>query len=58
LFAITDNDLQPGLSRAQLLASEQTGKQVWETSAPGGSLRLLPYIAIDEEQYSTYLDVK
>jgi DUF1680 family protein len=58
LFAITDNDLQPGLTRAQLLTSKQTGKQLWETSAPGGSLRLLPYVAIDEEQYSTYLDVK
>jgi len=58
LFAITDDDLQPTLTRAQLLASQQTGTQLWETSARGGTLRLLPYVAIDEEQYSTYLDVK
>ena len=57
LFAISNNDIQPALTRAVLLASRQTGKQLWETGVPGGSLRLLPYVAIDEEQYSTYLHV-
>jgi uncharacterized protein len=57
LFAITDNGIQPALTRAQLLASRQTGKQAWETGDPDRPLRLLPYVAIDDEQYATYLHV-
>jgi hypothetical protein len=55
LFAITNNSLQPAVTRTQLLAARQAGKQSWEVSAAPGPLRLLPYITIDEEQYSTYL---
>jgi DUF1680 family protein len=55
LFAIAVNGRQPSLTRNQLLNARQTGKQVWEVSAATGSQKLLPYVAIDEEQYTTYL---
>jgi DUF1680 family protein len=54
LFAIT-NGTAPTITRAQLLAAKQAGTQTWETTATSGRMKLLPYIAIDEEQYSTYL---
>jgi hypothetical protein len=57
LFAIGSNDLQPPLTRTQLLAAGQKGKQVWEAGGPASALKLLPYVSIDEEQYSTYLHV-
>ena len=58
LFAITNNDLQPALTRAQLLACQANRKASCGKRVPQpGSLRMLPYVAIDEEQYSTYLHV-
>ncbi len=57
LFAITKNGVQPSVTRTQLLAARQTGKQSWEAASSIGPVTLLPYIAIDEEQYSTYLHV-
>lgn len=58
LFAINNSD-QPALTRAQLLAARQTGKQRWEfsTDAIQRPMTLLPYVAIDDERYSTYLHV-
>lgn len=56
LFATFDG-AQPELSRAQLLGSKQSRGQTWETKVRGGTMRLLPYTSIDEEQYSTYLHV-
>jgi DUF1680 family protein len=53
----TFNGSQPALTRAQLLASTQSRRQLWETKVQGGTMQLLPYVAIDEEQYSTYLHV-
>jgi uncharacterized protein len=55
LFAITSNGSQPSPTTGQLLAARQSGGQAWEATLAGGSMRLLPYVAIDEEQYSTYL---
>ena len=57
LFAITNGSGQPSFTRTQLLAAKQTGKQVWEAGSAHGPMKLLPYVAIDEEQYSTYLHV-
>jgi hypothetical protein len=56
LFPII-NTSAPSMTRAQLMAATQTGKQEWQTTSAGGAVKLLPYIAIDEEQYSTYLRV-
>ena len=57
LFAIANDSGQPSLTRTQLLGARQTGKQVWEVGAARGPMKLLPYVAIDEERYSTYLHV-
>jgi uncharacterized protein len=57
LFAIINSSQQPPITRSQLLAVKQTGKQVWQAGAASDPVKLLPYVAIDEEQYSTYLHV-
>ena len=57
LFAISDDSEQLSLTRTQLLTAKQTGQQVWEASSARGPVKLLPYVAIDEEPYSTYLHV-
>jgi uncharacterized protein len=55
LFAITDN--QPSLTRADLQAAKRTDQRSWEIKTAGVPLKLLPFIEIGEEQYSTYLNV-
>jgi DUF1680 family protein len=57
LFAITRSGSQPSLTRSQLMAARQTENQVWEASAAPNLVKLLPYVAIDEDQYLTYLHV-
>jgi uncharacterized protein len=59
LFAITDarKDATPTLSRPQLLAAKRTGPQSWQAPADGGAMTFLPFTAIADEQYSTYLIV-
>jgi hypothetical protein len=56
LFAIT-NGQEAALTRSELLSATQKGKQVWEVGTQRDPLKLLPYIAIDDEEYSTYLRV-
>jgi len=55
LFPITDKEGQTSLTRTELLAARQTAKQVWHAGPAQGLVTLLPYVAIDEQQYSTYL---
>ena len=55
LFAITDE--QPPLTREQLLAAKKTGLQTWEVATGRGPMKLLPFTAIGDEQYSTYLQL-
>jgi DUF1680 family protein len=55
LFPVTNG--APGFTRAQLLAAKQTGKQGWQAISADGPMKLLPYVAIDDEQYTTYLHV-
>ena len=57
LFPITENGAQLSPTRAQLLAAKQTQPQLWETSVASGSVKFKPYVAIDNEEYSTYLRV-
>lgn len=56
LFAIT-NDSRISVTRSQLLSAKQIGMQSWKAASTRGPLRLLPYVAIREEQYVTYLNV-
>jgi uncharacterized protein len=55
LFAVTDDE--PTVSRAQLLAVRKTGPQSWEVATKNGPFKMLPFTAIGDEQYSTYLRV-
>ena len=55
LFAVTDS--QPAVTRAQLLAGKKTGSQSWQVETSGGPVKMLPFTAIGDEQYSTYLRV-
>ncbi len=57
LFALNHESGPPRATRSQLLAARQTGKQLWEAGAVHGSVKLLPFVAINDEPYSTYLDV-
>ena len=55
LFAITDGD--PKLTRAQLLAAKKNAEQSWQVETMSGTMRMLPFTAIGEEQYSMYVRV-
>jgi hypothetical protein len=55
LFAITD--AQPAVTRAQLLAAKKTGAQSWQVETAGGAVKMLPWVGIGEEEYSTYLQI-
>jgi DUF1680 family protein len=57
LFAITADGAPPRAARQQLLSATQTGKRVWDLPGTHGSMRFLPFVAIDQEPYSTYLQV-
>jgi uncharacterized protein len=55
LFAIAKS---PGvITRSQLLAAKNLASDRWQVETPKGSLLMLPFTAIAEEQYSTYLKV-
>jgi len=53
LFAITDP--QPSVTGAQLLAAKNIGTQTWQIETAGGPLKMLPFTAVTDQQYSTYL---
>jgi DUF1680 family protein len=55
LFAITDGE--PGVTRAQLLAAKKTGSQSWQVETASGAMKMLPFTAIGDERYSTYVRV-
>jgi DUF1680 family protein len=55
LFAITD--AEPKVTRAQLLAAKKTAAQSWQVETADGPLKMSPFTAIEEEEYSTYLRV-
>jgi DUF1680 family protein len=55
LFAVTNTT--PAVTRAQLLSARKTGERNWQVETSSGPLNLLPFTAISDEQYSTYLGV-
>ena len=55
LFAITD--LAPAVTARQLLAARKIGPQLWQVEFAGGNFSLLPFTAIADQPYSTYLHV-
>lgn len=55
LFAITDN--QPLVTRADLLAAKRISQRRWQVGTPTETLKLAPFIDIEDEGYSTYLQL-
>ena len=55
LFPITD--AAPAVTARQLLGARKTGQQSWQVETTGGTLSLLPFTAIAEQRYSTYVKV-
>ena len=53
LFAIVDTP--PLVTSRQLLAAKKTGQQNWQVETAAAALNMLPFTAISNEQYSTYL---
>ncbi len=56
LFAITD--ATPFVTARQLLAATKDGQQSWQVETASRKISMLPFIAIEDQQYSTYLLVK
>lgn len=55
LFAIADG--APKITREQLLAATKSGERSWRASTAGAPLKMVPFTAIGDEAYSTYLVV-
>jgi DUF1680 family protein len=55
LFAVTDG--QPKVTRAQLFAVKKTGAQNWQVETAGGVVKVLPFTAIEDQEYTMYLRV-
>ena len=55
LFAVTTS--APNITRAQVLATEKAGEGTWRVTTDTGPMTMLPFTAIADEQYSTYLRV-
>lgn len=55
LFAIADSP--PVFNRDALLAAKRMDRRSWQIQATDGVIKMLPFVDIREEQYSTYLRV-
>lgn len=55
LFPI--GETMPAVTRAQLLAAAKTGKETWEVKTAAGRMKMLPFTAIGNEPYSTYVNI-
>jgi hypothetical protein len=53
LFAIGEG--APKVTRSQLLAARKTGQETWEAETSAGKVKLLPFTAINDEPYTTYM---
>jgi DUF1680 family protein len=56
LFAITD--APPEVTARQLLAAKKVGEQSWQVATASGAMNMLPFTAIADQPYSTYLIAK
>ena len=56
LFAVTDSS--PAVTARQLLAAKKAGPSSWQVETGAGALQMLPFTAIEEQPYSTYLNVR
>jgi hypothetical protein len=56
LFALADS--LPAITRTQLLAANKVGPRSWNVDAANGPIKMLPFTAIGDESYTTYLRVE
>jgi uncharacterized protein len=56
LFPITG--VAPALTARQLLSAKKTGREAWQVETGRGQMDLLPFTAIGDQQYSTYVIAK
>jgi DUF1680 family protein len=56
LFAIAD--AAPVVTARELMAARKDGLQSWQVDAAGGKITMLPFTAIADQPYSTYLIAK
>ena len=55
LFAVADSN--PGVTRSQLLAAKRKAGKSWEVESARGTVEMLPFTEIGDQQYATYLRV-
>jgi uncharacterized protein len=55
LFAIGES--QPAVTRTELLAAKEIGGQSWQVETARGAMQMLPFTAIEDQTYTTYLQV-
>jgi DUF1680 family protein len=55
LFALTEK--MPAVSREQLLAAKPAGEERWQVATEAGTVAMVPYTAIEDEMYATYVRV-
>jgi uncharacterized protein len=53
LFAISET--APSVTKQQLLAAKKAGEQLWKVETAAGTMSMLPFTAIADQQYSTYV---
>jgi uncharacterized protein len=53
LFPIGES--QSTVTRAQLMAAKKSGAQIWQLDTGAGAIKMLPWTAIADEPYTTYL---
>ena len=53
LFTIGEN--QPAVTRTQVMAAQKTGAQSWQVETGNVALKLLPWTAVQDQAYATYL---
>ena len=56
LFPVGDSS--PDVTADQLLAAKKAGAQKWVTESASGKIHFLPFTAIEDETYATYVRVK
>jgi hypothetical protein len=48
---------QPNVTREQLLSATRVSEEQWQVSLPEGPMTLLPFTALGERAYTTYITV-
>jgi len=55
LFAVGDGERK--ITRAQLMAAKKNGARSWQLETVSGVVKMVPFIGLGDEEYSTYLRV-